>query len=509
MMLFLTGTRPILSEAGGQRTIAYRPSTASALVSTIAATTIAAAALLPLLGHKILASRDEAIYAEVAREMLRHSWLMPMWHFHLWPEKPPLAIWLTAICFHIFGVNAFAARLVSALSGIGIVGVVHRQVARLRDLKTAWLTTIILLTTLGFLHVCARGEMDAPLTLACLFALIGLQKARRSDVRGWYLFWVAFAAAVMIKGAASITLLLTLIVLLLWNRGLWRSRAFVYGLLIFLCMVLPWHLFMLHRLGSGFIEEYLGFHVLHRALSPWGGHPTAWWYYGPALVAYASPWVLLFPLALIQSTRRPDLRELFVFIVAVMTVFSAMSTRAPRYIFPAYPALAWITADTAGEWLQRLNLKTWLVVIASALAICGLCTPLTRRLRSELGGAAATLAATRSDREAPELIQTALQRQPAAADPILLWQENVAMQELPALLFYAHRPMQQIYLVHKPSTLGEAKRYADPEPLRNFVDAQLHIVLLEKRLASEIPADLDFHLIAQDKTLEVGTIQKR
>ena len=481
---------------------------------------VTAAALIPLLGRKILAARDEAIYAEVAREMLGHNWLLPMWHFHPWPEKPPLAIWLTALCFHAFGVNAFVARLVSALAGVGIVGIVHFEAARLRNLRTAWLTTAILLTTLGFLHVCERGEMDAPLTLACLVALAALARVRNGDSRGWYAFWIASAAAVMIKGAASVTLLLTLVILYVWRQlarhapaktSTSMRRDFLLGLLAFLCLALPWHLYMLHRLGTGFLREYLGFHVIYRALAPWGGHPTSWWYYGLALLAYASPWVLLFPYALFRAARKPELSELLVFALVVLVLFSAMSTRAPRYIFPAYPALAWITADAIDPWLRKQSGKAFLGFAAAGLAICGLSIPLTRHLRLRLDGAAATLSVGRSDREAPRLLALALQQTPSqnpAQDPILLWQEDVAMQEMPTLLFYIHRPMQQVYLVHLPSTLGEAKRYADPEPLRNFVNAQPKIILLEKQLAAEIPPDLDFHLIAQGKTLEVGTIQK-
>jgi 4-amino-4-deoxy-L-arabinose transferase-like glycosyltransferase len=51
---------------------------------TILATLTAALALLPLLGRKPLTDWDEAIYAEVSREMLRHSWLVPHWNYQLW-----------------------------------------------------------------------------------------------------------------------------------------------------------------------------------------------------------------------------------------------------------------------------------------------------------------------------------------------------------------------------------------------------------------------------------------
>ena len=62
-----------------------------ARISLLLATLIACAVLLPLLGHKALADWDEGIYAEVSREFLGGSWIVPHWHFQPWFEKPPWA----------------------------------------------------------------------------------------------------------------------------------------------------------------------------------------------------------------------------------------------------------------------------------------------------------------------------------------------------------------------------------------------------------------------------------
>jgi 4-amino-4-deoxy-L-arabinose transferase-like glycosyltransferase len=480
-------------------------------VSICMAALLACVVLLPLLGRKVLASRDEAIYAEVAREFLGHGWLVPRWHFHPWPEKPPLTMWLTACLFHLFGVSNFWARAVSALSGVGIVAVVHALAGRLRGTGAAWLSTAMLLTMPGFLQVCERGETDAPLAMACCFALWGLVTVSEGRLAGWYLFWTAFAAAAMVKGAACVVLLFTLIVVMAWNRWGWsRLRLpFLLDLLIFLVLVLPWHLYMLHVFGPGFLREYLGFHVMQRALSPWGGRSTHPWYYVTEMVAYASPWALLFPFALVRAARRRPLREAFVFAVVVLVMFSAMATRAPRYVFPAYPVLAWMSADWVAEVLQTRSRRVWAGFALAAAALCGLSVPLTKQLRARLGGAAGNVIVERSDREAPGLLMLGLKQAGPVADPVLLWQQDVAMQEMPTLLFYGRRPMQQVYLGTLPDTLGEAKRYSDPEPLRDFVSAEPHLILMEKPLAVEIPADMEFREIASGKTLAVGVIRMR
>ncbi|MFY9938326.1 MAG: glycosyltransferase family 39 protein [Silvibacterium sp.] len=476
---------------------------------------VSALALFPLLGHKMLADWDEGIYAEVAREFLGRSWLVPHWHFQPWFEKPPLGLWLTAIFFRLFGVSEFCARAASALASVGIVGIVHAAALRVRNWKAAWIVTIILLTTFGFLRVARMGELDALLTLGCCIALCGLAKVRTGELNGWYWFWTGFAIAAMTKGAASVTLLLSVAVLLVWNHWSWRQLGwpFLGGVCVFAALVLPWHLYMLHSFGRGFLSEYLGLHVIARATTQMEGHATPWWYYAKVLVTYTSPWLLLFPFALWWQARRPkmhiDLREWLAFAAVVLIFFSVIATRSPKYIFPAYPALALLTGDwLAAQFENRSRRFVWTAGLV-AVAALGIAPAATKSLRQSLTSTRSTTGAVlHADREAETLLQTALAKPDVAGlpGPILLWQEDVVAQ-LPSLLFKVRRPLQQVYMVSSPDTLHQARRYADPEPLRAFVAPSPKLILMEKRLAIEIPADMEFHPIAVGKVLEVGTIQ--
>ena len=481
-------------------------------ISLFLAILLSALVLLPLLGHKALADWDEGIYAEVSREFLGGSWLVPHWHFHPWFEKPPLGLWITAIFFRLFAVNEFWARFASALASIGIVAVVHGTALRARGPRAAWITTVVLLTTFGFLRVARMGELDALLTLGCLIALHGLASVRQDDERGWSRFWVGFAIAVMTKGAAAVTLPLALVVLFVWNRWDWRrlGQAFWGGLALFALLVLPWHLYMLHAFGGEFLREYLGLHVITRATTQMEGHTTPWWFYGRVLLIYTLPWLLLFPFALWWQARRSQLREYLVFALVVLVFFSVVATRSPKYIFPAYPALALLTGDWLAAHLERRGRRFLWSIAAVAVAAFALTLAVKK---SPLGQSLTTVRNARgealhADREGATLLLAAL-RSPegyAAQGPILLWQEDTVAQ-LPALLFAVQRPLQQVFLVHYPDTLSEARRYADPEPLQKFVGTAPSLILFEKPLAAEIPADMRFTPLAVGKTLEAGTIR--
>src|SRR5215467_12709683 len=69
---------------------------------------------IPLVGP------DEPRYAEVAREMFgRGDWITPTLGGFNWFEKPALLYWLEIASYRVFGVTEFAARLGSALFGLG------------------------------------------------------------------------------------------------------------------------------------------------------------------------------------------------------------------------------------------------------------------------------------------------------------------------------------------------------------------------------------------------------
>jgi 4-amino-4-deoxy-L-arabinose transferase-like glycosyltransferase len=480
------------------------------MLAALAAATI----ILPLLGRKMLANWDEAIYAEVAREFLGRGWLVPTWQFQPWLEKPPLGMWITAVFFHLFGATQFWARAASAFSGITLVALLHWIAVRKRGLSSAWISTFILLTTLGFLRSCRRGELDVLLSLGCYAALWGLIRVADGDRVGWYLFWAGFALAAMTKGAASVTLVLSVAILIVWNRWSWRDlgRPFVLGALLFAAFTFPWHLYMWHVFGIAFLREYFGFQILTRATLPIQGHGEPWWFYGKVLLARAAPWVLLFPFALTRAARRRELREYFVFAVVVLCFFSLVATKTPKYIVPAYPALAMISGDILAAYMTGRRRIAWIGFATVLLAAFGISSIATRALRRSLtervAGGNVVLAESPEGRD---LLLAALKNAAArdASGPVLLWEEDVAMQKQ-ALLFYTHRPLQQVYLVsYPPDAARRARRYTNPQPLADFVVTPPRLILLDKRLLPSLPETMELDPITQGSTLIAGTIRLR
>lgn len=495
--------------------LSARPDSWQHAVSTLLAVLLASAVLLPLLGHKLLTDWDEGIYAEIAREMLGQGWLVPHWNFQPWFEKPPLMFWVTAIFFKMFGINEFWARAGSALSGVVIVGLLHSWLGRRGDRMAAWLSTLILLTTFGFLHIARVGEMDVLLSLGCVAAVHGLAGVADQRARGWYWFWGGFAVALMTKSMASVVLVLTAVIVA--SMGRWRSqcfgREFWLGLAGFLAAVVPWHFAMWHRFGGAFISEYFGFHTLTRATEQIEGHITHGWFYLWVILVSAAPWVLLFPAAIAQALRRAELRPWAVFVLVEIVFFSIVQTRLPHYIAPVYPALALVSAVYAADRLRLFESRhqwtprgLWLRVAVALIAAWGLGALLTTAPRKQLHSEWVNGRITHEERESLVLLRDAF-RSSQPPGPVLVWRESQP-RSIATSLFYTHRPVQQVQLQPLPADTVRDKYDFNPSTLDATVRAEPRVILLEKSLVSRVPQGMKYMSIARDAQVELGTIRR-
>jgi 4-amino-4-deoxy-L-arabinose transferase-like glycosyltransferase len=483
--------------------------------STFFAVLLACIVLLPLLGHKPLTNWDEGIYAEISREMLSFGPLVPRWNYQPWFEKPPLMLWITAAFFKIFGVTEFWARAGSALSGVSIVALLHGWLAR-RDILAAWLSLGILLGTFGFLHVCRVGEMDVLLSLGCCIALCGLSAIQDHQLSGWHLFWTGLAIALMTKGAACIVLIVAALLFATLER--WNTthlgKSFWLGFLLFLALVLPWHFYMFHRFGAGFLTEYLGFHVLARATHQIEEHNTRWWYYMWVLLISAAPFVLLYPFAIVDSFRHKELRSWAIFALVVIGFFTIVQTRLPHYIAPAYPALALLTsvflADRLREFLRRRRQSSaafWTTFTILAVSICIASAFLTTGPRRRLHEAKVGTDVVYAEKESIQLLRNVFSHPQPVQGPLLVWWDGNA-RSIATSVFYARRPVQQVQLRPLPANVPTDKYLFQPETLEDAVAPGPRIILLDKSLVQQIPGGFSYKQIVSGRAMEVGIIAR-
>ncbi|HEY1213917.1 MAG TPA: glycosyltransferase family 39 protein, partial [Bryobacteraceae bacterium] len=307
------------------------------------------------LGVSPLFDWDEAIYAQISREILqRHSWIPLYWNFQPFFDKPPLLMWATALFFEVFGPSELWARAASALSGVALCVLMFSFAKRVGGSRAAWLTVVVLLTTTAFYDASRFGTIDVLLTLGMYIGLAGLFHIDQGRLWGWYPFWIGFGVAVMAKGAGAAPLFLTTLCVAILNH--WTkekiNRQFVIGIVLFAAIVLPWHIYMCVRFGADFLGNYIGFGVLKRALSGIGAHNGGPRYYLLVLAERATPWVFFLPLAFLRALKDRRLQIPVIFSLVILIFYTIARTKFPWYIVPAYPAFAVIVAFQLDEVLR-------------------------------------------------------------------------------------------------------------------------------------------------------------
>ncbi len=338
------------------------------------------------LGGGSLQDWDEATYAEIAREIgVFHDWIHLHWNYLPWFNKAPFYIWLTAALYP-FGVNAFWARAVSALAGVGVVLITYAIGQRLYGRRIGLSSAIVLGSCYQFIAAGRFGTSDMLLTL---FLYAGLYAYLRTRQRRswWYAVGIFTGLAIMTKGPAAMVGPAAIGITLLIDRRFLaslRTHQLWGGVAIALAIALPWHVASYLQYGHAFLNQYLGNIVAGRVGQSIEGHAGNALTYVAYLRNQFFPWAYAIPFALLAYAR-DRLRAtdgswvIVVFPTVVFSLYTLVQTKLVWYILPMYPALAVLIAAV----LVRAVEGDVLALAAVGLAAVGAVVSVPRTLQPD------------------------------------------------------------------------------------------------------------------------------
>ena len=343
------------------------------------------------LNGRKLANPDEGRYSEISREMAASGdFVTPRLNGLKYFEKPPLQYWATAISFTLFGENEFAARLYTALCGLGCILLVAYTGKRVFDEETGMLAGLVLLSAPYFVAMSEVVTLDMGVTFWLTLAVSSLLISQHSSVefsrRRWlWLAWTGMAAAVLSKGLIGIVFPAAAVFLYcIFQRNfrlLWKLE-WVVGPLVFLAITVPWFALVSHQ-NPEFPQFFFIHEHVERFLSTVHRREQPWWFFFPILLAGFLPWAIALIPAFVQGWRRsPHLcREsgasgtfaphkfVLIYSIFILLFFSKSGSKLAGYILPMFPVLALVisTYIRAAE-PKRL---AWLVLPVLPLALLG------------------------------------------------------------------------------------------------------------------------------------------
>lgn len=326
---------------------------------------IASLAILAGVGNGTFWEPDEPRFAEATRQMFaRGDFVTPYLNGAPRFEKPILFYWMQAATFTAFGDNEFAARLPSALAGLGIVVVLYLLGAEIASRRVGLIAAFVTSTMFRFVTFTRIGLTDVPVIFFVVAALYAFIRAvhRRSPV--WALVaWIWIGLGVLTKGPVGLLPVAIWATYAAFSRkwSLFASTRPLIGMTIALAIVLPWYVVMAVQHGRAFTDFALGHEVVERMLSEesFGAPARGFFYYFKIWPGDAAPWSVLFLastgwIAWRWSSLDQAARQAVIFaaawFVSVFLVFSISRSKVPHYVLPAYPAAALLI----GVFVERL-----------------------------------------------------------------------------------------------------------------------------------------------------------
>jgi 4-amino-4-deoxy-L-arabinose transferase-like glycosyltransferase len=322
---------------------------------------------LPGLGARDLWNPDEARYAEVAREMrLFDSYAVPRLNGEVYTQKPPLLFWsILAASLFTGGVGETAARLPSALAGIGALLLVFLTAERLFGRRAAWLAVFAYATCFKTFWQARFGQIDMLLGFLVALGVWFWVRAWSEDrPRLALLFYLAAGLGTLAKGpVALLPPLFGIVAFLIWQKD-WKSLRRLHvglGLLVWAAVVLAWLVPAGLSGGREYLDQIVFRQNVTRYADPWHHHQPPW-YYLTTIPADFFPWSFLLPGALVAGWRlivrntaeperaRQGFRFALCWAIATVVFFSLSPGKRTVYVFQMFPALALLV----GAGLDRL-----------------------------------------------------------------------------------------------------------------------------------------------------------
>jgi 4-amino-4-deoxy-L-arabinose transferase-like glycosyltransferase len=351
--------------------------------AALAAAAIVAWLLLSIAWRPLMLP-DEGRYAGVAWEMLRSGdWLTPRLDGLPFFHKPPLFYWITAASMALFGLHPAAARAASLLGAVAVGCALYLFVRRWGGRPAARAGLMVLATLPMFFLGAQFANLDM-LVAGCIgcTVLLGAHtmlaaEDRQPHGRAAAATWAVAGLGVLAKGL--IGFVLPGAILLAWALAMRRPRRVLAlltcgpGVLLFLAIVLPWHLAMQAR-HPGFLHYYIV--VQHWQRFGQGGFNNVqpFWFYPVVLIVLGLPWCAWLPAlrrrAFWSDPVRGDLRVLMATWFAVVVVFFSMpASKLIGYVLPALPPMAVLIAEAAGATAGQLAPR-WRGVAVAAALVC-------------------------------------------------------------------------------------------------------------------------------------------
>ncbi len=341
----------------------------------------------------------DAVQAQIARNMLTSGdWVTARLDGVAYMEKAPLIYWMMAVCYKLFGVHDWSARIPVALSSIGLAWLTAAFGMWAFGRLAGFYAGLCISTCVGlflFTRIQIPDVMVAAAMALSMWSFLRAIDDEEARPRWWaFVFAATLGTSLLLKSMIGVVFpVAACAVYLAVTRqfGMWRRLRPFSGLLIIAAIALPWHVLatlrnppyfdFTMRSAPGEYHGFLWFFVMNEQVlrflnlrypRDYNTVPRIWFWLFHLLWLF--PWSVYFPAVFRLSFRPVDragkTRLLALCWTGFVLVFFTFSTTQEYYSMPCYPALALLLGSAmaaGGAWI-----KWGTRVLAVILACCAI-----------------------------------------------------------------------------------------------------------------------------------------
>lgn len=336
---------------------------------------------------------DEAVYANNVLHMAQHNeWLVykdngAINHFN---TKPPLALYLQALCLKLFSYGEFSSRIPTLIALLAIILLFFHYTRKWKlNIAVAIIATYILLTTPGAIrtHVFLSGDLDGMLTLFLSLLIFNhlhqLQK-RSLTSQSLRVMFIAFTLAFFTKSTAALLVIPSVAITYLsegmLTKVLKKPIFYVYALTS-LAVIASYYIIR-EKYDPGYFSLAFGSEGKRYFANVLDWHRETFWFYLQATVSKLNPVYTLLTAVLVvpfftsgSSKNKPLVKNALLTCLIYLIIISIPQIKLEWYEAPIYPVWSFALAVMVYEVLRNVLEQSQKLVQRIAMLLALLVLP--------------------------------------------------------------------------------------------------------------------------------------
>ena len=340
---------------------------------------------------------DEPRFALMAKEMWdTGNWFFPHRGGEIYPDKPPMVMWMILLFYGLIGNLKIAFLLPSAILSMCTMWMTYDIAKRLYNPKIGLYAGFLLAITLHFILQAKSGQLDAPVAFWVMLGSYGLLRhlILGPSWKWYYLAFFAMGMGIITKGVGFLPVLMLfglIIVSPAWyDKNNKQLLKWFTGIFFLLFAVSFWLVPMLIQVANNPTPDVLAYRdnillkqTVNRYAKSWA-HLQPFYYYVLEVIplfwlplSLFIPW-LIKPIK--QAFKDKERRIIYplVMVFFVIFFFSLSKGKRAEYMLPILPMFVLVIAPyfeslLANKVIQRLLIVLLLIlsVVFTAIGLAG------------------------------------------------------------------------------------------------------------------------------------------